>query len=260
MNFLSSLPLIVLAALSALVATALSLGGLALFHRFADKQRLRDSHDVAGYVYSVVGVIYAVLLAFVVVVVWEQYQSADDVAEKEAMHLGNIRQLSKAFPDSVSKAITEEVNDYANSVIQREWPAMAQGHSDSLTYSKSKKLWNSFYAFRPAPADEDYYREALHELSSFNDSRRMRIIGIYGKMPSIMWILLMGGGIVCIIFTYMFASTHPWSQYLITGFLAAMIAVTLFLIAEMNHPYSGGMSHTPDGFEFVLHGPAALKE
>ncbi len=38
-----------------------------------------------------------------------------------------------------------------------------------------------------------------------------------------------------------------------------MIAVTLFLIAEMNHPYKGGEPSARSGFEFLLHGPAALK-
>ncbi len=260
MNFIYTISLPLLAALSVVIAVALSLGGLALFHRMVNTDELRESHDVAGFVYAVVGVIYAVLLAFVVIVVWEQFRNADDIAENEAMHIGNVRQLAKAFPDSVSKAISTNVEDYAQSVITREWPAMAQGHSDRQTYEYSKKLWNTFYEFHPSPTEQPYYNEALRELTSFNDARRLRIIGIDGTMPTIMWTLLLGGGIICIGFTYLFATPHKFTQYLITGLLAAMIAVTLFLIAEMNHPYRGGMSLQPDGFEFVLHGPAALKE
>jgi hypothetical protein len=260
MNFLYTLSLPVLVTISVVGAVGLSLGGLALFHSMVDKDKLRESHDVAGFVYAVVGVIYAVLLAFVVIVVWEQFRNAEDIAENEAMHLGNVRQLAKAFPDSVSKAISTEVENYAQSVITREWPAMANGHSDGPTYQITKKLWNSFYEFHPSPVEQPYYNESLRELTSFNDARRLRIIGIDGTMPTIMWTLLIGGGFICIAFTYLFATPHKLTQYLITGLLAAMIAVTLFLIAEMNHPYKGGMSLQPNGFEFVLHGPAALKE
>jgi hypothetical protein len=259
MEFLFHIPLSILAAVSIVLAVLLSLGGLALFHHFIDKAQLRESHDVSGFVYAVVGVIYAVLLAFVVVVVWEQFRGADTVAEDEAMHLGNVRQLSKVFPDSISKAITADVNEYAKSVIEREWPAMAERHSDPQTYAITKKLWATFYAFRPAPEEQAYYNESLRELTAFNDARRLRLIGMNGTIPPIMWVLLLGGGFICIAFTYLFATPRPLTQYMITGLLAAMIVVTLFLIAEMDHPYEGGMSLTPDGFEFVLHGPAALK-
>ncbi len=260
MNFLYTVSLPVLAIISVVSAIALSLGGLALFHSLVDKNKLRESHDVAGFVYAVVGVIYAVLLAFVVVVVWEQFQNADQLAESEANHLGNIRQLAKAFPDSVSKVISAEVGEYAQSVITREWPAMSQGRSDRPTYELTKKLWNSFYSFRPSPVEQPYYDECLRELTSFNNARRLRIISIDGKIPAVLWTLLLGGGFICIAFTYLFATPSAWTQYMITGLLAAMIAVTLFLIAQMDHPYRGGMSLQPNGFEFVLHGPAALKE
>jgi hypothetical protein len=256
MDFLYHISLPVLAAISVVLAVALSLGGLAVFHHFIDKTQLRESHDVSGFVYAVVGVIYAVLLAFVVIVVWEQFRGADQIAEDEAMHLGNIRQLSKVFPDSVSKTISSEVHDYAQSVVDREWPAMAERRSDPQTYAIVKKMWATFYAFRPAPAEQEYYNEALQELTSFNDARRLRILGMNGTIPPIMWTMLLGGGFICIAFTYLFATPRPLTQYLITGLLAAMIIVTLFLIAEMDHPYEGGMSLQPDGFEFVLHGPA----
>ena len=259
MDFLYSISLPVLAAISVVLAVLLSLGGLALFHHFIDKDELRESHDVSGFVYAVVGVIYAVLLAFVVIVVWEQFRGANQIAEDEAMHLGNVRQLSKVFPDSVSKLISSDVEAYSKSVIEREWPAMAERHADPQTYAIAKKLWATFYSFRPAPAEQTYYNEALRELTGFNNDRRLRIIGMNGTIPMIMWFLLLGGGFICVAFTYLFATPRPLTQYLITGLLAAMIVVTLFLIAEMDHPYEGGMSLKPDGFEFVLHGPAALK-
>jgi len=259
MEFLSHISLLILASVSVVLAVLISLGGLAVFHHYVDKEQLRESHDVAGFVYAVVGVIYAVLLAFVVVVVWEQFRNADQTAEDEAMHLSNVRQLARVFPDSISKAITTDVQDYAKSVIEREWPAMAERHADPATYAIAKRMWNTFYSFRPAPAEQPYYNEALRELTSFNNARRLRIIGMNGTLPKIMWTMLLGGGFICVAFTYLFATPRPLTQYLITGLLAAMIVVTLFLIAEMNHPYEGGMSLTPDGFEFVLHGPASVK-
>ncbi len=106
MDFIYTISLPLLVIISVAVAVALSLGGLALFHRVVNKDHLREGHDVAGFVYAVVGVIYAVLLAFVVIVVWEQFRNADDIAENEAMHIGNVRQLC----ESISRFRFEDYN------------------------------------------------------------------------------------------------------------------------------------------------------
>jgi hypothetical protein len=49
-----------------------AIGGLVLvrhYLRFKDREGL---HEVAGFIYATIGVAYAVLMAFVVLVVWEQ--------------------------------------------------------------------------------------------------------------------------------------------------------------------------------------------
>ena len=51
---------------------------------------IASNHEVAGFKYAVVGVAYAVLLAFVVVGVWEQYEDTDDAAQAEAESFYNL--------------------------------------------------------------------------------------------------------------------------------------------------------------------------
>ena len=58
-----------------LVAVLVSLVGLALVRRMVPASRLAQHTDVAGYVYAVIGVIYAVILAFVVIAAWEEYRA-----------------------------------------------------------------------------------------------------------------------------------------------------------------------------------------
>jgi phosphotransferase system glucose/maltose/N-acetylglucosamine-specific IIC component len=57
-----------------------------------------EHNDVAGFIIAVVGVIYAVLLAFVVIVSWEKFNSAESVVGEEAArateHLPGKRGLS----------------------------------------------------------------------------------------------------------------------------------------------------------------------
>jgi hypothetical protein len=55
-----------------------ALGGLALVQRLVPTEVRQGHNDVAGFIYAVVGVIYAVLLALMVIAVWEDYEKARD--------------------------------------------------------------------------------------------------------------------------------------------------------------------------------------
>jgi hypothetical protein len=58
-----------------------ALGGLALVQRLVPTEVRQKHNDVAGFIYAVLGVVYAVLLALVVIAVWEEFDAAKDTAE-----------------------------------------------------------------------------------------------------------------------------------------------------------------------------------
>src|SRR4051812_21824674 len=99
MSFFYTAPLYLVVPVSLLVAIGLAIAGVAFLQRSVNRDELRESQEVAAAIYAVIGTIYAVILAFVVVVVWEQFNDADRVVHEEASHLGNLRQMAQAFPE-----------------------------------------------------------------------------------------------------------------------------------------------------------------
>ena len=77
-------------------AVALSLGGLVLVRRSVTLSTLESHHEVAGFILAVVGVVYAVLLAFVVIVTWEQFEEARADADREAALVEGLHRTSAA--------------------------------------------------------------------------------------------------------------------------------------------------------------------
>ena len=61
--------------------------GLLVVQRLVPSERREEHNDVAGFIYAVLGVAYAVLLAFVVTAVWQDYEMAQTNAESEAHEL-----------------------------------------------------------------------------------------------------------------------------------------------------------------------------
>ena len=69
---------------------AAAVAGLALVQRLVSLELRQQHNDVAGFVYAVLGVVYAVLLALVVIAVWEQYQRARETVGNEANAVAEI--------------------------------------------------------------------------------------------------------------------------------------------------------------------------
>jgi len=67
--FLSSLPLWVLIALIVVLPTALAMGAQVRIRKWVGFDKLGKNNEIAGFKFATVGVIYAVLLAFTVIVV-----------------------------------------------------------------------------------------------------------------------------------------------------------------------------------------------
>lgn len=72
--------------------------GLFLFRRVAPTRRLQDAATVSEQVFTLAGVLYAVLVAFVVVVVWEQFDIAQTATESEATAISDLLRDSVALP------------------------------------------------------------------------------------------------------------------------------------------------------------------
>ena len=75
-------------------------------------------------VLAIVGVIYAVLLAFVVVIAWESFNAAESTAQTEVSAASDLYRLSSTFHDPQRKALRDELLRYAELVRDQEWPAI----------------------------------------------------------------------------------------------------------------------------------------
>src|SRR5215475_13605220 len=104
-----------------------SVGLMLVSRRKWGADRLKLNNEVAGFKFSVIGVLYAVLLAFVVVAVWENYNATEAAIRNEAKAVGNMAQLSYALPDAQGQGMRRLLDAYVKEVQQLEWGTMAQG-------------------------------------------------------------------------------------------------------------------------------------
>ena len=224
--------------------------GCALFvRRTVGADVLADHNDVAGFIFAVVGVVYAVLLGFTAIIVWEQFRHAQERVEHEANALADLYRDSRVFPPEVRNAVEIHVSAYARLVVEKEWPAMAEGESSSEAWDEYNELWRIYHEYEPL---DDYqrlwYAESLQRLNALADSRRDRLLSVRSGVPTVMWGVLLVGGAITIGFSFLFGTRNARAQAIMTAGLALIIGVVLLSILALQEPFAGITRVDPEPF------------
>src|SRR5947207_754819 len=89
-DFLNNLPNLPLALGFLLISALVGAGMVQGTRRIFDSRMLHGHNDVIGFVYQMVGVVYAVMLAFAVFIVWSQFETTSTAVEQEANTLVSL--------------------------------------------------------------------------------------------------------------------------------------------------------------------------
>jgi hypothetical protein len=235
------------------ISMLLAAGGLILVQRFVPIAVRRQHNDVAGFIYAVLGVVYAVLLGLMVVAVWEQWNAAAARADEEASALAEVFWVADRLPESEGRHIQELARSYARVVVDEEWPLMRQGKSSQKAWDLLEEIRSEVQDFQPStPAQLVLYEQALERVHELADARRERLLEADHGLPEILWVVLISGGVVVIGFTYLFGLDSTVIHLLMVAALALVIALVLFTVAELEFPFRGGIRIGPEAMEQIL--------
>ena len=102
-------------------------GGWLFFHRLVHVGVRKAHNDLAGFTIAVIGVLYAVLLAFITIATWESFSRASDIVENESDFAGGIYLDTQGLPPAKGQPIRDAIARYVNVVISEEWPVQRAG-------------------------------------------------------------------------------------------------------------------------------------
>ena len=138
---------------------------------------------------------------------------------------------------------------------------MEQGRTPSMEHTQATAqgwvliddIRASLQGYEPRnEAEQALYAQGLDQVQRLADARRTRLVQAEESIPTVLWVVLVAGGIVAVGFTYLFGLEHTESHALMVASLAGVIALVLFTIGVMDHPFSGGARIEPGAFELVL--------
>jgi len=242
-----SLPLLLIILI---VIISISMLGLWLVRRFFSHEILKPHNDVAGFMFATLGVVYAVLLAFVVIIVWENYERANADVSAEANCMMMMYRGSDIFPEPEKKQLHSLLRDYANANIEKEWKALARAESSTEIDKILLDIWKVYLLYTPrTEAQKIIYAESISTLHQFSSLRRELVHHATEGLPGLLWLVLIAGGMITIAFTFFFGTENIHAQHVMTALLAALIGLMLFIILSLDFPFTGDFSISPEPFK-----------
>ena len=214
---------------------------------------LKDNHDVAGYTLNVIGVLYAVLVAFVLLAAWEQFRRTEEICETEGAVVRNLRRDSYMLPASAQTPIRRALLNYATAVTEQEWPNLVIHRDHPAAVEAMHQIWDAYYAVQATnDMEKVWLSESVGKLNDLAAQRRLRILQCRSHISWIMWVLLIMGGVITVGFMNFFGVQSFRSHMVMTVSLTSMLILILFIIYALDHPFWGDLRIAPTALHELL--------
>jgi len=217
--------------------------------------QIRKNHnDVVASIFNKAGTVFGIMLAFVVVILWQEYNKSMDRALKEGTEALELYQDLSLYPkQKQAVGAIKSLVLFAELVIKDEYPAMAKMKMSPTTEQAMSKLRNEIQHISPQNRQEQIlYTKILKDLENVSKLRQERLAEIESSLPGIVWGALLVGAIVTIMFSILLGAEKLWLHSMLTSMLAVILATAFYLIIELDYPFVGELSAKPTSYIKML--------
>lgn len=214
--------------------------GLRLSRKIIPAEFLRQHHDVTGPFFGTLGTVYGIFLAFIVATTWQFYSSTGSNVVQEARNLSSLYSDAGAFPEPFRSQIRDLLQTYRDAIVQREWTSLSQGKPDPEASRLLKEISDAYARHKVADSSEEtFFHESIRSLNEMKELRSSRIDDSCTGLVPFLWCILLAGGIITILFSFLFGAQNLTAQATMTILLTAVICMTLYTIVNLDFPFNG---------------------
>ena len=224
--------------------------------RIGETDGIVENNEAAGQVFTIVGGLHAVLIAFVLISLFDATGAAEDEAFREADGLVAAYWATEALGEPVRSEMHDLAVSYATRVVEQEWPTMQQNSGD-VGDDGWTELERMRSAVAQAPVSEfwqnDQKTEAAGKLWEVYQARQARLDAAGSEgVKAVVWFALIAGSLMSISLPLVFGGPRPRVHIFIVSVLAGTLALLLYATAQLQNPYGGGAAIEPEPFEAAI--------
>jgi Protein of unknown function (DUF4239) len=240
---------LLLAGVAALGAVLLAL----LTWRFVPLEFRHRHNDVAAAIFSVIGVTFAVLLAFVAMLAWDHFNEAKAASFMEAQSALDLYNVSLGLPDPEKSAMRDGIVGYLETVVEVEWPAQARGVTLDRGFAYLQKLNRMAVGLKSSGTTaNDLHALSLQLMTRLWDARQRRLLAADTPVPAIVWVVTIIGGSLTVAFAALLGVPSLGMHLVMSAALAVSGALVLILIIALANPFRGDFRVSTQPFDRVL--------
>jgi Protein of unknown function (DUF4239) len=253
MSSLSLLPAPLLYFAAVALAVLVACGGQIAVQRCFRTDQFATHNEVAGFIVSVAGTLFAVVLGFVTVVVWEEYRGTQERLSLETAAAGDAWHVAVGLPPVVRTRVRKDMLAYADLMVSDEWPLMRRGRFSPRGDLLIMDATDAVGSFAPPGARESNAQAtALIKLADLHDARSRRLASNKSGLSAFQWGVLAVGAVVVIGFCWLFGVSNRRVHLLMTSAVAIIVASMFVLIFELQYPFRGGLAIAPSAWSGFL--------
>jgi hypothetical protein len=235
------------------LAVLLAVAGLAVVQRLVPLPIRQSHNDATGTIFAALYVLFGVTMGFSLLLVWQQYDAAQRLAESEAAHVEALYRLAGSFPEPERGQVQDLAASYARVAVEEEWPLMAEGRTSPRVEALAAGLRSSIQDFQPSTeAEQALQSEGLTQVGKVDETRALRLLEVREGFPPILWVVLVLGSVTTVTFTYLFGMETLWLHRLAVAALAVVVSLILYTVSVLEYPFNDAAQVRPDAFEVVL--------
>jgi len=225
-----------------------------LMRRFGADGGREENNDAAGGVFSIVAGLNAVLIAFVLIALFDATGAAGRTSYREADGLVAAAWASDSLPAVTKDKVRELSRSYMSTVIKEEWPKMQDGGAvSSIGWTQLDQLRQ---IVAQSPVDDEWQTdrktEAATKLWEVYQARQDRINASGNGVSSVVWFTMVMGSLLALGLALLIGGAKVRSHIVIMATLAATMTLLLYATYQLQNPFSGGAKIGPDAFQAAL--------
>lgn len=215
----------------------------------------RDHNLVAGPIYGAIAVTYAILLALVIGTVWGEFLDAENAVEAEAASIAGLYRLASSADIITAEHLRLDLVEYARSIVDKEWPVMADEIGRLPRNPAYDRLWRTILMIQPQGVREEAELGSLiNGMDRLDSARSARVLSSTAAIPVAMWIYLIAGGAVTVLFAALFGAANRRVHLTMVTFLVIVLALALLMVKAIDHPFKGIIHVEPDAYKILAIG------
>jgi len=259
-DWLLNLPVLWMAVV-VFAATCVITGGIYwVVTRLAVNDRARAFKAISPGMLPPLGILFALLVGFIAVEVWNSFDKAKVAVASEASALRAVGLLAGTFPEEQRTRIYALIDRHIEEAMDKEWPAMAQ-HRATLSTLRAAALIELLHHVMALKPTDDSQRtaqaEMVNALQMALDARRQRIVVSQSTVGAVKWAGILLQGLCTLVAIAMVHSDNRLACAIAMTLFATGIALSVLLIAAYSRPFTGEISVSPDLLKQVITSGAA---